>query len=160
MVRSDIFITQAFTQVTRNALSHAASVYEHQSCLVLPNQLGDTVVNFFPDLVRHDRFEGRVRNLDFEVEPAHVTSVDDRALRSSVGLDISRADEEARDFFDRFLRRGQADSNQWLWVRSDWSASVLACRPGTQMSFADCKRGRLRSSLRARSDQCLKSLNR
>ena len=53
----DVFITQSLAQMSRDALSHASCVHEHQRGLVLANQGGDPVVNLFPDLVGHHRFQ-------------------------------------------------------------------------------------------------------
>src|SRR6185295_5364630 len=45
-------------------------------------------------------------------------------------------------------------------MRSDWSASVFACKDRTKLLPIECKRGRLRSSLRSLNYQRLQSFDR
>src|ERR1044072_2994628 len=102
-MRSDIFIAESLTQMSRHSLSHPPRVDEDKRRLVFANQVADAIVNLFPNFIRHQSFEWRTRNFEREIELAPMTPVDDRAVRRSIVFDIRRADEEPRDFFDRFL---------------------------------------------------------
>ena len=91
-MRGHVFISQPFAEVPRRALSHASRVDEHQSGLVLANQVGDAIIDFFPDFVRHQRFQGRTGNFEREIKSARVTAVDNRAARCAIGTDVRSAD--------------------------------------------------------------------
>jgi hypothetical protein len=121
-------LAEPFAQVTRDAFCHPPRVDEDERGAVLADELGQPVEILFPDLVRHHRVERRARYLHAEIHAAPVAFVDDGALVLRItdcGLRIDRglwiadrglrtADEEARDLFDRLLRRRQADPQQWL----------------------------------------------
>ena len=88
-----------------HALSHAPRVDEHERRLVLPDQLRNTIVDLFPDLVGHQCFERRTGNFDCQIQPAHVPGVDDGAVGTTVRCEVRRAHQKARDLCNRFLRR-------------------------------------------------------
>ena len=104
-MRGHVFISQPFAEVPRYPLSHAPGVDEDQGGLVLANQVGDAIIDFFPDFVRHQRFQRRTGNFKREIKSARVTAVDDCATRRPVRIDVRRADQKAGNFFDRLLGR-------------------------------------------------------
>src|SRR5437870_10361404 len=106
MMRSYVFVAEAFAQMSRRALSHAPRVHEDERSLVLPNELRDAIVNLFPNFIRHQSFERRIRDFNCEIESAHVPTVDNCAARLAVGVDVRGADKKARDFLDWFLGCG------------------------------------------------------
>ena len=114
-MRRDILITQSFSQVSRDPLSHAARVDEHERRLVLANQRGHPVVDFFPNFVRHDRFQRRTGNFDRQIELARVASVYNRATWGAVAGKIRSANQKASHLYYRFLRRRKPDAHQRLF---------------------------------------------
>src|SRR5205085_10711315 len=78
------------------------------------NQLSESGINFIPDLVRHDRFERRLRNFDGKIELPVMADIDDRAIRIAAVIDIARSNQKSRDLFDRFLRGRKSDALQRL----------------------------------------------
>ena len=93
--------------MAREALGLAARVDEHQRRAVLAHQLREPVVDLRPHLARHHRFERGGGDLQLQVALAHVPGVDDGAVGTPVGQQVTRADEEARHVLDRLLRRRQ-----------------------------------------------------
>ena len=92
-------------QLVRHALRKPPRVDHDERRAMRLDQLDEAVVDLFPHLGRHHRFERRARHFDREIDLALVAAVDDRALAFRLG-----ADEELRDLFDRLLRRRQADA--------------------------------------------------
>ena len=115
MMRGDVFIAEAFAQMSRHAFSHAAGVDENEGGLVLLNQRGHAVVDFFPDFVRRHGFQWRAGNLDRQIEFARVPGIDDRAAGPAIVFKVGGSDQKPRDFFDRFLRCRKADAHQRLF---------------------------------------------
>ena len=112
VVGGDTFLAEAFAEMARRALGHAPRVDEDQGRAMRLDELGEAVVDRFPDLVRHHRLERHRRHLDGEIARAHMAAVDDRAIGHALRIDMAGADEEARDFLDRLLRGRQADAGQ------------------------------------------------
>src|SRR5690606_25005810 len=73
---------------------------------MLEHELRDPIVDATELLVRRDRAELVIGDLDREIDLAPVSAIDD------VGHRPSRPDEEARDPLDRLLRRRQADPDR------------------------------------------------
>src|SRR5205807_10418867 len=88
---------------------------KYQRRAMLADQYSDAVVDFFPDFIRHHRFERRPWNFNCEIKSAHVTSVDNRAARCAIAFNICRAYKETSNVFDRFLRCREANANQRLF---------------------------------------------
>ena len=89
----------------RHALSHPARVNKNQSRPVCLNQLRQPMIDFFPNFIRHHRFQRRFRHFDRQIEFATMTDVDDLAVRLANLIHRARADEKTSHFFDRRLRR-------------------------------------------------------
>ena len=91
-------------QVPRNPFRHPARVDEDERGAMRPDEVGEPLVVLLPHLVRHDRFERRLRQLQAEVHLPAVALVDD--------LDVvtRSADEKSRDLINRLLSCRQADS--------------------------------------------------
>ena len=106
MVSGDRVFTDPVAEMSRDALRHPPRIDEYQRRPVFSNQRGQAIVVLLPHLVGHDRIERRLRDLDGQVDLAPVALVDDCAAATIV----AGADEKARDFVDRLLRRGQADA--------------------------------------------------
>ena len=94
VMRGDRVLAEALAQVPRHALGQPPRVDEHQRRPVRAHEVGEAVVVLLPDLVRHHRFERGLRQLELQIDRAPVSFVHDRAV-------AVRADEEARDGFDR-----------------------------------------------------------
>ena len=103
VVRGDGILAQPIAQVTGQPLGHPSRVHEDERRAMPLDECREPIVIFIPDLVRHHRLERRSRNFDAEIHGPDVAGVDDRA-----GI-ARRADEIARDLFNRFLCRGEAN---------------------------------------------------
>ena len=91
----------------RAARSASRRVFTNTSVVrCCADQLREPVVLLDPDLVRHDRLERRLRQLELEVALAHVAFVDDGAAR------VRRAREERGQRVDRLRRRRDADARR------------------------------------------------
>ena len=55
---------------------------------MLANEVGETIVDLGPDLVRHHRLERRARHFDGDVHRSTVAHIDDVAIRSGAGIEI------------------------------------------------------------------------
>jgi hypothetical protein len=84
----------------REPLREPPRVHEHEGSAVLRDALHQPLVDLFPHLGGHDRFERRGRNLDREIERAGVARIDNRRQRAAA------AREELRDLLDRALGGG------------------------------------------------------
>ena len=84
VMRGDMLLADALAQVARDALDHAPRVGEDQGGAVLLDQPRELVVEVFPDLVRHDRFERRIRQHQRQIARANVAAVDDDAVRCGI----------------------------------------------------------------------------
>ena len=74
------------------------------------NQIREPAINFLPNFVRHYRFKRRLRDFNRQVQFPPMTDVDDRAIRIAGLVHCVSANQETRNFLDRFLRRRQTDS--------------------------------------------------
>ena len=101
MVCRDVFAAEAVRKLVRHPLGKPPRVHHDERRAVRFDELDEPLVDLTPDLVRHYRFERRARYLDRKIDFALVTLVDDCA---------GRARKEARDLFDRLLRRRKADA--------------------------------------------------
>ena len=108
VVGRDVLGADPLGEMPRRALGEAPVVDEDQRRPVRLDQLGEPVVQLAPDLVRHDRFERRARQLQRQVALAHVAGVHDLGGRAP------RADEKARHGFERLDRGGEADAHRRL----------------------------------------------
>ena len=70
------------------------------------DQLGDAVVDLFPHLVRHHRFERRGRQLEGEVDAAAMAEIDDLRPLALGG------EQEVGDRLDRPLRGREPDAQR------------------------------------------------
>ena len=138
-MRGHRLIAEAIGQMPREPFGQPAGVHEHQRGVVSLDQLCQAVVVFLPDFMRHHGFERRPRDFDVQIDLAIMTLIDnlhgpraDDALCSSGGFGRTRrqissflqrvrldgacvrsgAGEEPSNFFDRLLRRGQADPDE------------------------------------------------
>src|SRR5215831_18645710 len=91
-------------------LGHPARVDENQSRSMRLNQFGKPMIDFLPNLSRHHRLKRRSRNIDRDIQFATMTDVNDVALRMTRLMHGASADEKTGHFFNRLLRRRQADS--------------------------------------------------
>ena len=112
MMRRDEIRTDALAQIPGKAFGHAPRVNEHERGAVLLDQPGKTIVNLLPHLATHDRFDGRRRHFDGEIEGLGMPSVNDVARRLAVD-DVGSADQKARDLLDGVLRSRQPDPNEF-----------------------------------------------
>jgi len=53
VVRGDVFVADAFAEMTRDALGETACVNKYECSVVLANELGQAIVDFVPDLALH-----------------------------------------------------------------------------------------------------------
>ena len=123
-------------------LHEAPGVGEDEGGAMLAGECGDAVVDLFPDLGRHHRFERRRRQLDGEVAPAVEAFVDDRA-----GRFLPAPDEEARDERHRALGWRRARSGAGGGGRPR-AASAAALPDDTPASPAQSASSRSRVSAR------------
>jgi len=92
-------------EVPRHPLGHPPRVHEDQRGAMLADQVGEPLVVFLPDLVRHDGVERRARHLEPEVHFAAVPFVDYRAgVRRR-----ACAHQELRDFVNGLLGCRQSE---------------------------------------------------
>ena len=75
------------------------------------SELGEPLIDLFPDLRRHHGFERRAWNFEREIAPAAVADVDDLA-RGGIRAAGPAADQETRDGLDRFLGRRKPHAKQ------------------------------------------------
>ena len=73
----DDFLAEAFGQMTSHTLGHATRVDEDERGAMRLHQLGEAVVDEFPAVVGHHRFERHRGDFDGEVAVAGVADVDD-----------------------------------------------------------------------------------
>ena len=102
-MRCDSIGAQQFTQVMRHALGHAPGVNEDQSRPVLPNQLRQAMINFFPHFIRHHRFKRRTGEFNRQIQFAAVADVYDFTIRIAGLVNGLSADQKSSYFFDRLL---------------------------------------------------------
>ena len=106
---------EQFAQMMRDALGHSARVHENQGRPVRVNQLHETMIDFLPNFVRHHRFKRRLGNFDRQIQFAAMADVDDLAIGVAGIVHCTRTDQKTGNLLDRFLRRGQTDSLEWLF---------------------------------------------
>jgi hypothetical protein len=106
VVGDDVLLAEPLLERGGGPLDQAPRVGEHDRRAVLAHQRGDPVVDPPELLVRGDRAELVVGDLDREVEVAAVSGVDDVRHRAP------RADEQPRDHRDRLLGRRQPDAGR------------------------------------------------
>src|ERR1700690_1471184 len=94
----------------RDTLRQPPRVHEQERRPMSVHQIDDAVVNLAPHFIRSDRAELGRGNLDGQIDLALVADVDDYRFRP-VPVLVRVAGEEARNFSDRFLRRGKTDTN-------------------------------------------------
>ncbi len=99
VVRDDVLFADALLERRRDALDQPPRVDEHDRRAMLAHERGDAIVDPAELLVRRDRAELVIGDLDREVEIAAMAGVDDVRHRAA------RADQQARDDLDRPLRR-------------------------------------------------------
>ncbi len=99
----DVFVADPLAKMPRNTFCQPARVHKNERRLVLANQLGQPVVNFFPHFAGHYCLQRRLRQFDCDVEFSRVTTIDDCAVGYVVGIEIMCPDQEPRDFFNRAL---------------------------------------------------------
>ena len=137
VVGRDILLTETLGEVAGDALHHAAGVGEHQRGVMFFDEPGELVVHRRPHLARHHRLQRRGRHHQVDVAFADVATVDDVGdmPRSRAGQPGTRledqspsearplartrngsgradpiSDQQARDFLDGLLRRGEPDA--------------------------------------------------
>ena len=96
--------------MVRHALRHPACIHEYQSRATCLNEFRQTMINFFPNFIRHYCLERRFREFNRHVQVPSMTDIDDRAIRIATAIHAASAHEKLCDFFDRLLRCGQSDS--------------------------------------------------
>ncbi|MDR8952911.1 hypothetical protein FEP76_01388 [Burkholderia multivorans] len=109
VMRGDRVLAEPLGEMTRHPLGRAPRVDEHECRAMRGRECRDAVVQLFPHVVRHHRFERHVRQFEREIAFARVARIDDRAFARRVGR---AADEKARDRIDRLLRGRQPDARQ------------------------------------------------
>src|SRR5581483_5538271 len=75
----DVLGAEPLAQLARGALGESTGIYENQRRAVLSRELRQSVIQLGPDLARHDRLEGRGRQLDRKIAPPAVARIDDGA---------------------------------------------------------------------------------
>ena len=78
-----------------DALGHASRVDEHERRAVRFDQFSHAVVDLRPDLVRHDRFKRRTRNLQAQIARALMARVDNRNLSRRLAIRRSAGQQSA-----------------------------------------------------------------
>ena len=68
MMSGDVFVADAFSQMSRDTLGQSSRVNENERCMVLASQLREAVANFVPNLTRHHGLQGRLWNFDRDIE--------------------------------------------------------------------------------------------
>jgi hypothetical protein len=106
VMRGDVFVTESFTEVTSDALGQSAGIHENQSGLMLSNHLRQPVVNFVPNFARHHSLQRRFRQLNRDIQPARVTTIDYDAVWIPLHIDVFSSHQEAGHFFDGTLGCG------------------------------------------------------
>ena len=105
VVRHHLALAEALLERVADPLDQPARVDEHQRRVVLPDQLGDAVVDPAHLLERRHRGQLVVGDLDREVDVAAVTAVDDRRRRPAPA-------EQRGHPLDRLLGRRQPDPHR------------------------------------------------
>ena len=111
VMRGHLIFAEPLGQLTGYPFGHPPGIGEDQGGLMPLDQLGQSVVNLLPDFTRHDGFERGRRHFEGEVARPAMAGVDDPAFGA-------RPDQKARDCFDRFLGRRQADAQQPIAAQS------------------------------------------
>ncbi len=104
MMRRHLIFAQPLAQMQRHPLRQPPRVHKHQRGTMRERQLRQAVVNLAPHFVAGDRPQLRRRNFHREIQLAAMPDVHDR------GRGTVRTGEEARDLFNRLLRRRQSDA--------------------------------------------------
>src|SRR2546428_10701885 len=100
-MRSHRIRAKQLAQMMRYAFRHPARIHEYQSRAVRLNELRETMINFFPNFVRHHRLERRFRDFSRQVQVPSMTDIDDGTIRIAIAIHGTSADKKPRDFFDR-----------------------------------------------------------
>ena len=141
VVGCDALMAQALAQVASKAFGQASGVDEYQRGAMRLCELGQTVVDQFPDIVGHYRSERHRWHFYSQVARPRVADVDDRA-------GPLRACKKLRNLSDGLLRGRQADAAQRadaqglqpLQAQGQMAASFAA---GNRMDFVDDHRAHL-----------------
>ena len=112
MMRSDIFVAYALTQMACNAFGQPPGINKNKSSAVLADQLRQAIVNFIPNFAGHHSLQGRLREFNGNIKFSHVTTVHDGAIGRAVGFEVVCPYQEARHFIYGALRRRQANANE------------------------------------------------
>ena len=112
MMCGDVFVANPFAKMASHSLGESPRVNEDKCGVVLSNEFGESIVDFVPHLSGHDCLKWCIRQFDCQIKLALVTAVDDRAVRATSGVDVFRANQEARNFFDWPLSSGKTNANQ------------------------------------------------
>ncbi len=88
----------------RHPLRQSPGVHRDQRRAMRLDQLDQAVVDFLPDLVRHDRLERRAGNFDGEIDFSLMALIDD--------FTRSRGTQEFRHLLNRLLGRREAEALQ------------------------------------------------
>src|SRR5262245_21015296 len=108
----DAIGTEALAERVRDALHQLPGVDEDDGGAMRADQRRDAVVDLTAQLVAGDRAELLVGRLNAQIERTAMAGVDDRAMRTAIGRETTGADQQARDFIDRLLRRREPDALQ------------------------------------------------
>jgi hypothetical protein len=101
---ADLAFAETSRQLMRYALDESAGIDEDQRCPMRFDPANDSFVKLRPDIVRHYRTQLLIGNFYGKIEVALVADIDNRAVRPPVGADMSPANQQPGDFFNRFLR--------------------------------------------------------
>ena len=126
-------LTDALGQQMGEPLRQAPRVHEDERGAVLGDVPGDLVEDLSPLLVRGDRLERALGQLDGEIERPPMAEIDDAAHRRPVRADppLPRSDEEPGNGLDGALRCREADALRWCARRA---------RPALPESAPDARR--------------------
>ena len=124
VMRGHRIFSQAFREMMRHSFREAARVYKNERRAMLPNQLGDAVVNLVPHFMRGDRAKFARRNFDGQIERALMPDLHDHRIGTAA------AREKMCDQLDWLLRGGEADAHR---------RTIRRALPGVRATSARCE---------------------
>ena len=162
VMRRDRIAPEAFGQMPGDAFGQAPGVDEHQRGAVRVGQFREAVVEGFPGLAGHHRFQRIARQFQRQIPFAHVTGVDDGAGKSLLSLTTGEGGSfaVARGFW---CFRGKSPRHPGPLPRMRGRGSQTFCiQPAAAQERGDLfdgfLRGRQSDALDAHRIQCLQTL--
>src|SRR5262249_8621276 len=114
VMSADIFVAEALSEMTGHTLGHTTCVGKDQSCAMFTDQLGQSIVNFLPNLTAHHGLEGRRQDFNRQVQFSCMPGVDDVAGRNALVRDPSASNQVSSYLFNGTLRGRESDAQQFM----------------------------------------------